>query len=84
MEDKPIFLIYEQVAERWQCSKSTAVRRLTSAGFPVVRFNDGSSPLIRLADLEAFEEGRIENLRYGAFPNRKKKKAKSQHEKIMA
>ena len=63
-------LTYEKVAELWCCHRATAIRRLTIAKFPVVRFNDTSVALVRLSDLEKFEQARVETLAFGKFPGR--------------
>jgi hypothetical protein len=86
---QPIYLTYDDVAARWRCHKTTAKRRLTLAGFPVMRFNDDSHALIKLSDLEKFEEARVEVLQYGDDAPRRvrkyrhpyylKKKARTEH-----
>ena len=76
---EPIYVTYEDVAVRWRCHRSTAIRRLTLGGFPVIRFNDGSQPLIKLRDLEKFEEARIEVLQYGDDPPRRVRKYRHPH-----
>ena len=68
---KPIYLTYDDVAARWRCHKSTAIRRLTLAGFPVMRFNEGSHQLVKLSDLETFEKARVETLQYEDDPPRR-------------
>jgi hypothetical protein len=76
---KPIYLTYDDVAARWRCHKSTAIRRLTLAGFPVMRFNEGSHQLVKLSDLETFEKARVETLQYEDDPPRRVRKYRRPH-----
>jgi hypothetical protein len=69
--EEPNYLTYDDIASRWRCHRSTAKRRLTLAGFPVLRFSDTAHPLIKFSDLEKFEQARFEVLQYEHIPARR-------------